>query len=60
MDSSKALAWFIAIAGRIAFLALWLASPIVNSLFSNALVPVLGKRGSFPGLDQERDPRAHP
>jgi hypothetical protein len=42
MDTSRGFAWFVAIAGRIAFLVLWLLTPAAERVFSNALVPVLG------------------
>ena len=42
MDSSRAFAWFMAIGGRIAFLALWLFSPVVSAAFGSPVVPILG------------------
>jgi len=42
MDSSRSFAWFMAIGGRIAFLALWLFSPVVNTAFANSIGPILG------------------
>lgn len=40
-SSSRAFAWFIFIGGRLAFLALWLFTPVVNEIFENAVVPIL-------------------
>ena len=40
-SSSRAFAWFIFIGGRLAFLALWLFTPVVKEIFASPLVPVL-------------------
>jgi len=42
MNSSRAFALFIAIGGRIALLAFWIFSPIVNQAFQSPILPVLG------------------